>query len=50
MAVDAENGKPLGSFHTNQTWRASPMTWTFDGRQHIGVAARSNIIAFANRN
>ena len=47
MAADAVTGKPLWSFQTNQTWRASPMTYMFDGRQYIAVAAGSNIIAFA---
>ena len=47
MAADAVTGKPLWSFQTNQTWRASPMTYTFDGRQYICVAAGSNIIALA---
>jgi alcohol dehydrogenase (cytochrome c) len=47
MAADAVSGKPLWSFQTNQTWRASPMTYVFDGRQYIGVAAGSTIIAFA---
>jgi alcohol dehydrogenase (cytochrome c) len=49
MAVDAQSGKPLWSFHTNQTWKASPMTYMFDGNQHIAVAAGSNIISFALR-
>jgi alcohol dehydrogenase (cytochrome c) len=47
MAVDAESGTPLWRFPTNQTWKASPMTYVFDGRQYIAVAAGSNIIAFA---
>jgi len=47
MAVDAESGRPLWSFQTNQTWKASPMTYTFDGRQYIAVAAGPNIIALA---
>jgi alcohol dehydrogenase (cytochrome c) len=46
MAVDAESGKPLWSFPTNQSWKASPMTYMFDDRQFIAVAAGSNIIAF----
>jgi alcohol dehydrogenase (cytochrome c) len=50
MAVDATNGKTLWMFPTNQMWKASPMTYTFDGRQHIAVAAGSNIIAFAIQN
>ncbi len=47
MAADATTGKPISSFPTNQTWRASPMTYMFDGKQYIAVAAGSNIIAFA---
>jgi alcohol dehydrogenase (cytochrome c) len=50
IAVDAQSGKLLWSFETNQTWKASPMTYVFDGRQHIAVAAGANIIAFALRN
>jgi len=46
MAVDATAGKPLWSFQTNQLWKASPMTYTFDGKQYIAVAAGSNIISF----
>ena len=47
MAVDADPGAPLWSFQTNQTWRASPMTYMFDGRQYIAVASGGNIIALA---
>jgi alcohol dehydrogenase (cytochrome c) len=47
MAVDAESGTPLWSFQTNQTWKASPMTYMFDGRQYVAVAAGPNIIALA---
>jgi len=47
MAVDATSGKPLWTFRTNQSWKASPMTYAFDGKQYIAVAAGSNIIAFA---
>ncbi len=49
MAVDAETGAPLWHFRTNQTWRASPMTYEFDGRQYIAVAAGPAILAFAVR-
>ena len=31
MAADAVTGTPLWSFQTNQTWKASPMTYMFDG-------------------
>jgi alcohol dehydrogenase (cytochrome c) len=47
MAVDAVTGERLWLFQTNQTWKASPMTYMFDGRQYIAVAAGSNIIAFS---
>ncbi len=47
MAVDAVTGKPLWSFETNQTWKASPMAYAFDGHEYIAVAAGATIIAFA---
>ena len=47
MAADAVTGKPLWIFQTNQKWKASPMTYMFDGRQYVAVAAGSNIIALA---
>lgn len=47
MAVEASSGKPLWSFQTNSLWKASPMTYSFDGRQHVAVASGPNIIAFA---
>src|SRR5262249_7946804 len=46
MAADAASGKPLWSFQTNQVWKASPMTYSFDNQQYIAVAAGPNIIAF----
>ena len=46
MAADAANGKPLWSFQTSQLWKASPMTYMFDHKQYVAVAAGSNIIAF----
>jgi alcohol dehydrogenase (cytochrome c) len=46
MAVDAVTAKVLWSFQTNQLWKASPMTYSFDGKQFIAVAAGPNIIAF----
>jgi alcohol dehydrogenase (cytochrome c) len=45
-AVDAVHGKPLWQFQTNQLWKASPMTYSFDGRQYLGVASGETIIAF----
>jgi alcohol dehydrogenase (cytochrome c) len=47
MAVDAARGTPLWHFPANQTWRASPMTYLFDGTQYIAVAAGGAILAFA---
>ena len=47
MAADATNGKALWQFPTNQTWKASPMTYMFDNKQYVAVAAGQNIIAFA---
>lgn len=49
MAADAATGAPLWSFPTNQSWKASPMTYSFDGRQYVAVASGPNIIAFALR-
>ena len=46
VAADASSGKVLWSFETNHNWRASPMTYMFDGSQYIAVAAGSNILAF----
>jgi alcohol dehydrogenase (cytochrome c) len=47
MAADAVNGKALWQFQTNQTWKASPMTYMFDNEQYVAVAAGPNIVAFA---
>jgi alcohol dehydrogenase (cytochrome c) len=47
MAVDAASGKPLWSFPTNQTWKASPMTYMFDGKQYVAIASGPNILALA---
>jgi len=46
MAVDGSSGKPLWQFPTNNVLRASPMTYSFDGKQHIAIAAGANIISF----
>ena len=46
-AVDAATGARLWQFQTNVLWKASPMTYAFDGRQHIAVAAGSTIVSFA---
>ena len=47
VAADAETGKTLWRFPANQSWRASPMTYMFDGKQYLAVAAGPSIVAFA---
>jgi alcohol dehydrogenase (cytochrome c) len=47
MAADAVTGKPLWKYETNTLWKASPMTYVFDGKQFVAVAAGPNIIAFS---
>jgi len=46
IAVDAENGQPLWSFDANQSWKASPMAYQFDGREYVAIASGQTIIAF----
>lgn len=47
MAVDASSGKPLWQFQANQLWKASPMTYMFDGKQYVTIASGSSILSFA---
>jgi alcohol dehydrogenase (cytochrome c) len=47
IAVDALNGAPLWHFQANTLWKASPMTYMFDRRQHVAVAAGPSILSFA---
>ena len=47
MAADAANGKVLWQFPANYTWKSSPMTYMFDNKQYVAVAAGSDIVAFA---
>lgn len=46
-AVRAKTGEPLWYFHTNQLWKASPMSYMVRDKQYLAVAAGSNILAFA---
>ena len=46
MAADAKDGKILWQFPTNQTWKASPMTYSFDHKQYVAVATVFGIVAF----
>ena len=45
-AADAASGEALWEFPAHQTWKASPMTYMFDGKQYVAVASGSNLIAF----
>jgi alcohol dehydrogenase (cytochrome c) len=45
-AADAATGAVLWQFEAGANWRASPMTYEFDGRQLIGVAGGGGIVAF----
>ena len=46
-AADAKSGARLWSFQTSQVWKASPMTYVFDNKQHIAIAVGQSIVAFA---
>ena len=47
-AVDAKTGRTLWrGFDGNASWRASPMTYMVNGRQHIAIASGNNIVSFA---
>lgn len=46
LAVDASSGKVLWDFPTNQTWKASPMSYVFDNKQYIAIAVGTSIMAF----
>ncbi len=46
-AADAKTGETLWRFPANQSWHASPITYEFDGKQYVAVAAGPSIISFA---
>jgi PQQ-dependent dehydrogenase (methanol/ethanol family) len=46
-AVDAKSGKTLYNFRTNDSWRATPMTYTVDGRQYVAGMDGQVLWAFA---
>jgi alcohol dehydrogenase (cytochrome c) len=46
-AVDAQTGRTLWRFETGQPPKASPMTYTVNGRQYVAIAAGSNVLSFA---
>lgn len=45
-AVDASSGAPLWHYHTGQTFTASPMTFSLNGRQYVAIAAGSDVFTF----
>jgi alcohol dehydrogenase (cytochrome c) len=45
-AVDARSGQSLWRFNTGQTIRASPMSYAFDGKQYVAIAAGSDLFTF----
>jgi len=45
-AVDTMTGKLLWQFQTNAAFKASPMTYTFDGKQYVTIAAGQNVVTF----
>jgi alcohol dehydrogenase (cytochrome c) len=48
-AVEAKTGKRLWHFAVNDLWKASPMTYVFDGKPYVAVAVGSGIVAFSLR-
>lgn len=46
-AADAATGKRLWHYQFNEVLRASPMTYAFDNKQFISIAAGGNVFAFA---
>jgi alcohol dehydrogenase (cytochrome c) len=46
-AVDASTGAHLWHFETQETWKASPMTYMLDGRQYVAIASGANVLSFA---
>ncbi|HLY19136.1 MAG TPA: PQQ-binding-like beta-propeller repeat protein, partial [Bryobacteraceae bacterium] len=45
-ALDDRDGKMLWRFETNVRMKASPMTFSFKGKQYLVVAAGPNILCF----
>ncbi|HWB99605.1 MAG TPA: PQQ-dependent dehydrogenase, methanol/ethanol family, partial [Bryobacteraceae bacterium] len=45
-ALDARSGKVLWHFNTGQRISASPVTYSYQGKQYIALGAGSNVVAF----
>ena len=46
VAADARNGEALWHFPSNGETKASPMTYTVNGKQFVGLAVGPNILGF----
>jgi alcohol dehydrogenase (cytochrome c) len=46
-AADAKTGKPMWHFTVGQRFHASPMSYSVLGKQHVAIAAGSDIFSFA---
>jgi len=46
-AVDAATGATLWHFETGGYFKASPMTYSVNGRQYVAIASGANILSFA---
>ena len=46
-AVDAKSGGHLWHFETQETWKASPMTYSVNGKQYVAITSGANVLAFA---
>jgi alcohol dehydrogenase (cytochrome c) len=46
-ALDAKTGKPVWHFNTGRQISASPITYSFKGKQYVALAAGTNVLAFA---
>jgi PQQ-dependent dehydrogenase (methanol/ethanol family) len=47
VAADARTGKPLWHFPTNGENKASPMTYTVDGKQYVLLIVGPNLLSFS---
>jgi PQQ-dependent dehydrogenase (methanol/ethanol family) len=47
VAADARNGKALWHFPTNGETKASPITYSVNGKQFVGLAVGPNILSFS---
>jgi PQQ-dependent dehydrogenase (methanol/ethanol family) len=46
-AADAKTGRTLWHFEAGQPWKASPITYSVNGRQYVAIASGNQILSFA---